>query len=67
MIKDLYVRGALEFAEYISLADTIEAFRRLPSDKCKALGVQSTMSLPGGMYFIQCRDGQNTLKRLLPR
>ena len=61
VVKDLQVRGALELTRYETLPAAIEAYKKLPSGHCKALGAQNTMPLPGNVDFIQCRAGQDTL------
>ena len=61
VIKDLAVQGPLEIEEYDTLFLAMQAYRALPSDKMKALGIRNTMPLPGSLDLLQCKDGVDTI------
>ena len=64
VVEDLQVRGALQLKEYSTFGEAMTAYRSLPTDRVKALGVQNTRTpLPGSLDLIQCKDGHDTLIR----
>ena len=64
VVEDLQVRGALQLKEYSTFVEAMAAYRSLPTDRVKALGVQNTRTpLPGSLDLIQCKDGHDTLIR----
>ncbi len=64
VVEDLQVRGALQLKEYSTFVEAMAAYRSLPTDQVKALGVQNTRTpLPGSLDLIQCKDGHDTLIR----
>ena len=64
VVEDLQVRGALQLNEYRTFEEAMAAYRSLPTDRVKALGVQNTRTpLPGSLDLIQCKDGHDTLIR----
>ena len=64
VVEDLQVRGALQLKEYSTFEEAMAAYRSLPTDRVKALGVQNTRTpLPGSLDLIQCKDGHDTLIR----
>ena len=64
VVEDLQVRGALQLKEYRTFEEAMAAYRSLPTDRVKALGVQNTRTpLPGSLDLIQCKDGHDTLIR----
>ena len=64
VVEDLQVRGALQLKEYNTFEEAMAAYRSLPTDRVKALGVQNTRTpLPGSLDLIQCKDGHDTLIR----
>lgn len=52
-------RGTLNIQKFDSLDTAVEAYKALPSNKVKALGVQNTAPLPGSLDFVQCHNGQD--------
>ena len=64
VVEDLQVRGALQLKEYSTFEEAMAAYRSLPTNQVKALGVQNTRTpLPGSLDLIQCKDGHDTLIR----
>ena len=62
MVEDLQVRGALQLKEYSTFEDAMRAYKSLPSERMKALGVQNTRTpFPGSLDLIQCKDGEDKL------
>ena len=60
-VEDLEVRGALEVKYYDTLNAALDAYKNLPGDKKKALGIMNTKPLPGSLDFIHCIDGKDTI------
>lgn len=52
-------RGTLNIQKFDSWDTAVEAYKALPSNKVKALGVQNTAPLPGSLDFVQCHNGQD--------
>ena len=64
VVEDLQVRGALQLKQYSTFEEAMAAYRSLPTDQVKALGVQNTRTpLPGSLDLLQCKDGHDTLIR----
>ena len=62
VVEDLQVRGALQLKEYSTFEDAMRAYKSLPSERMKALGVQNTRTpFPGSLDLIQCKDGEDKL------
>ena len=61
VVEDLQAQGQLAITEYPDLDAALEAYRALPREKSKALGIQNTNDLPGSLDFIQCRKGIDTI------
>ncbi len=61
VIEDLQVSGPFALTEYSSLEQAVQAYKELPTENRKALGIQNTNPLPGSLDFIHCRDGQDVM------
>ena len=62
VVEDLQVRVELHLKEYSTFEDAMRAYKSLPSERMKALGVQNTRTpFPGSLDLIQCKDGEDKL------
>ena len=60
VVQDLQKQGALDIEYYRDIDAAIEAYRTLPADQMKAIGINNQTEpgeLPGSIDLIHCRDG----------
>lgn len=61
VLPDLCVRGPLDVKEYRTIQEAVMAYKSLPSDKPKALGITNTENRPGSLDFVHCKSGVDML------
>lgn len=64
VVQDLQKRGALDVEYYRDIDAAIEAYRALPAEQLKAIGMDKQHGpneLPGSLDIIHCRDGIDTV------
>ena len=64
VVQDLQKSGALDVEYYRDIDAAIEAYRALPAEQLKAIGMDKQHGpneLPGSLDIIHCRDGIDTV------
>lgn len=61
--EDLTPPNPLKTQTFELLDDAIAAYKELPANKVKALGIQNSAPMPGSLDFVQCHNGKNVLIR----
>lgn len=61
VIPDLGVCGSLDVRKFDTVQEAVAAYKELPTDKLKALGMTDTQNRPGSMDFVHCKSGVDIL------